>query len=662
MPTMPADDLLGAVEIIKGKLYIAAVRSTDTLPSLSTATNSICFSIDNELLYEPFFADFGPLNLGLTYRYCTKLDGLLANQAKQPEGKQQKIVHCTASDPYRKANSATLMGIYCTLYLGWSADEAYKPLMALKPFAPFRDASCGASSFHLTVLDCIRGMEKAKSVGFVDFHLREGSTFNLEEYEYYEQVENGDLNWILPGKFIAFSGPSAKRTEFYGYRTLVPEDYWDFWRKCNVSAVVRLNKKLYDKRRFTDGGFRLHELYFPDGSCPSEAILRRFIELAEAEPGVLSVHCKAGLGRTGVLICCYIMKHYKFTANEVIGYIRICRPGSVIGPQQHYLKEMEQKCWRMGDQYRAQMQARSMRVENALGEPSAVDYGDEDQTQHPQGYLTSPMKAKHSGTRPSASREANPSVNAAAVRMSQMGFTASSQSGSSGYRAVGSGAAAVAAANGTLGAGARLRSLGGREKMGCSMPHQRRPSPQTSPFTRRPLASTFHTEPGHHNNRYESPSRFGGGAPSYHYHSQSVDHSSSPTAWQGGARGTSNGRPQPSGRDQLVVSAGIAGPTGGLRSRTSSAGSRGGASGQLASPTGVPGSAPGVSRSSNSPFAGRIVAPNGQPRKGAAAVQAAMASSAYGGRSYGPGPTGNGSPYAGSPYGRATTSPLRARN
>lgn len=62
----------------------------------------------------------------------------------------------------------------------------------------------------MQVLDCIRGMEKAKSVGFVDFHLREGSTFNLEEYEYYEQVENGDLNWILPGKFIAFSGPSAK--------------------------------------------------------------------------------------------------------------------------------------------------------------------------------------------------------------------------------------------------------------------------------------------------------------------------------------------------------------------------------------------------------------------------------------------------------------------
>ena len=33
-------------------------------------------------------------------------------------------------------------------------------------------------------------------------------TFNLRDYEFYERVENGDLNWIIPNKFIAFSGPS----------------------------------------------------------------------------------------------------------------------------------------------------------------------------------------------------------------------------------------------------------------------------------------------------------------------------------------------------------------------------------------------------------------------------------------------------------------------
>ena len=33
--------------------------------------------------------------------------------------------------------------------------------------------------------------------------------------------------------------------------------------------------------------------------------------------GAIAVHCKAGLGRTGCLIGCYMMKHYKFTAEEV---------------------------------------------------------------------------------------------------------------------------------------------------------------------------------------------------------------------------------------------------------------------------------------------------------------------------------------------------------
>ena len=35
------------------------------------------------------------------------------------------------------------------------------------------------------------------------------------------------------------------------------------------------------------------------------------------------------------------MKHYYFPAAAFIGWIRIVRPGSILGPQQNYLIEME---------------------------------------------------------------------------------------------------------------------------------------------------------------------------------------------------------------------------------------------------------------------------------------------------------------------------------
>ena len=73
--------------------------------------------------------------------------------------------------------------------------------------------------------------------------------------------------------------------------------------------------------------------------------------------GALAVHCKAGLGRTGVLICSYMIKHHGFTAEEAIGYIRICRPGSVIGLQQNYLIQMHGKLVREGQLYRQQLKS-----------------------------------------------------------------------------------------------------------------------------------------------------------------------------------------------------------------------------------------------------------------------------------------------------------------
>ncbi|GLI67909.1 hypothetical protein VaNZ11_012235 [Volvox africanus] len=342
------DEFAQAIEIISGLYYFLTVKRADSPRYSPIAQSNICYCIDDELLYEPFFADFGPLNLGRTYRFCQKTKQLL--QDAERNGK--RVYLYTGPHAHQKANGAVLVGIYQVIYLNRTADVAYKPLSVYKPFVPFRDASCGVSTFHLTVYDVIRGIQRARDVGFIDWNSG-SSTWSLEEYEYYEQVENGDLNWIVPGKFVAFSGPAARSNEVAGYRLHTPEDYWDYFRRKGVTTVVRLNKKVYDRKRFLDGGFKHHEMYFPDGSCPTEPIIQRFLDTVEAEPGAIAVHCKAGLGRTGLLICLYIMKHYRFTAEEVIGYIRVCRPGSVIGPQQNFLREMEGRIWHEGELYRA---------------------------------------------------------------------------------------------------------------------------------------------------------------------------------------------------------------------------------------------------------------------------------------------------------------------
>lgn len=136
-----------------------------------------------------------------------------------------------------------------------------------------------------------------------------------------------------------------------GCYTLTPQDYIPYFKSKNVGLVVRLNKKMYEENDFRKAGIEHFEHYYLDGSCPTIPILQKVIQAFEAVPKDkgIAVHCKAGLGRTGTCIGAYIMKHYKFSAREVVGWMRICRPGMVIGPQQQFLIDIEQQMWYEGE-------------------------------------------------------------------------------------------------------------------------------------------------------------------------------------------------------------------------------------------------------------------------------------------------------------------------
>jgi len=123
--------------------------------------------------------------------------------------------------------------------------------------------------------------------------------------------------------------------------THTPEYYIPYFKEHGVSTVIRLNTVEYERDSFVKSGIDHLDMYFVDGTSPPMPIVEKFLNAVESTTGVVAVHCKQGLGRTGSLIACYIMKHFDFTAGETIAFLRIQRPGSVVGPQQHFLHKVE---------------------------------------------------------------------------------------------------------------------------------------------------------------------------------------------------------------------------------------------------------------------------------------------------------------------------------
>ena len=79
---------------------------------------------------------------------------------------------------------------------------------------------------------------------------------------------------------------------YVGYHQHSPEAYIPYFKNHNVTTVIRLNKRMYDAKRFTNAGFDHYDLFFADGSTPTDAIVKEFLDICENAEGAIAVHCK----------------------------------------------------------------------------------------------------------------------------------------------------------------------------------------------------------------------------------------------------------------------------------------------------------------------------------------------------------------------------------
>ncbi len=263
------------------------------------------------------------------------------------------LVYCSERGARNFTNCAFLLGAYLVIKYRLSPGDTLRFFEAIDPmlFEGYRDASHTRPDFTLDLADCWGGLARAVSLGWIAMPAPDALSLwgmvDEAEYAHFDSPLNGNLHAIVPRKLLAFRGPRDLGGETYrdvydgdGHfciRDFSPEHCAGVLHELGACAVVRLNSACYDRQAFLDRGIAHHDLYFPDCTPPPPPVVAAFLAVVDGAAGAVAVHCMAGLGRTGSLIGAYMVRTHGFSALEAMGWLRVVRPGSVIGDQQRFL-------------------------------------------------------------------------------------------------------------------------------------------------------------------------------------------------------------------------------------------------------------------------------------------------------------------------------------
>ena len=242
-------------------------------PQIADKNECLVFNIDAILVYHGFNKDFGPLNLAQVHRYCEKVSGFFSNgtnQQKQQKSQGFKVIHHCSTHFQKQANACFLLCAYQIICLNRTSDQAWAPFkkygLQLIPYLDAGDQTVSVKTFEITVLQCLRGLEAARDLGWYNY-----DTFNPEEYEsIYDSI---DCNWVIPLQICALSSPISSTYKNYhsGFlnKNITITKTIETLKRLGVKHLIRLNEPLYNDKIFMEKwGIKVHDMEFPDGSCP----------------------------------------------------------------------------------------------------------------------------------------------------------------------------------------------------------------------------------------------------------------------------------------------------------------------------------------------------------------------------------------------------------
>ena len=126
-----------------------------------------------------------------------------------------------------------------------------------------------------------------------------------------------NFSWLIKGKLAGSAIPTSK-------------DEIKWLHEEGVKSIVTIREEPLDVD-WTDNMNYLHVLS-NDMGVPTFDDLKNSIDfihqrIENDEP--VMVHCLAGLGRTGTILACYLIKYEKMSAEDAIQHVREKRHGSI---------------------------------------------------------------------------------------------------------------------------------------------------------------------------------------------------------------------------------------------------------------------------------------------------------------------------------------------